>query len=234
MPHKGVAVVAAMKRELAPLLRGIRLHRAEGIDLFDLSDAVVAVGGVGQKAATHTAEALISRYSPGVLISAGLVGALTPKLKVGDVVEVKEVVDAASGAKFETGHGDAVLVTGSAVSGPSEKPIQAEEWHADIVDMEGSAVAAVAKEHGVEFMSIKAISDELNFPIPPVSQFVNATGKFETLRFLAWVAIRPKWWSVVRRLNANSTLAAANLSQALGHLIEEWIGTERAKGIQPV
>jgi nucleoside phosphorylase len=92
-----------MSRELAPLLRGIRPQKADGTEFFELSDAVIAVGGVGEKAARHTAESLVSNYSPSTLISAGLVGALTPKLRVGDVVEVKQVVDAASGVKFETG-----------------------------------------------------------------------------------------------------------------------------------
>ena len=232
MPHKGIAVVAAMKRELAPLLRGIEPQQAEEMEFFELNDAVIAVSGIGRNAAGYAAEVLIRRYSPGILFSAGLVGALTPKLKVGDVVEVKEVVDVDSGAIFETGHGDTVLVTGSAVAGPADKPIEARRWKADIVDMEGSAVAAIAQQHGIEFMAIKAVSDELNFPIPPLSRFVNANGKFETLRFLAWVAIRPKWWSVVSQLNANSNLAAANLCQALGHLIEQRSKAEREQGVQ--
>ncbi|HEX8802001.1 MAG TPA: hypothetical protein VF772_25485 [Terriglobales bacterium] len=231
MPHKGIAVVAAMKRELAPMLRGIQPERAEEMEFFVLNDAVIAVSGIGRNAARHAAEVLIRRDSPAILISAGLVGALTPKLKVGDVVEVKEIVDVDSGAIFETGHGDAVLVTGSAVAGPADKAIEARRWKADIVDMEGSAVAAVAEQHGIEFMAIKAVSDQLNFPIPPLSQFVNAKGKFETLRFLAWVAIRPKWWSVVRQLNANSNLAAANLCQALGHLIRQRSKAEREQGV---
>src|SRR5215469_16715767 len=232
MPRKRVAVVAAMARELAPLLRMVNSRREDGVEYFELDHAVVGVGGVGQDAATHTAEALISKYSPGLLLSAGLVGALTPKLKVGNVVEVKEVIDAGTGAKFETGHGDAVLVTSSSVSGPSDKPIEAKRWRADIVDMEASAVAAAARENGIDFMAIKAISDELNFPMPPLGKFVNSRGQFETLRFLAWVAIRPKWWSPVRQLNANSTLVAVNLSHALAHLIEQRVSSERKKDIQ--
>jgi adenosylhomocysteine nucleosidase len=216
------------------MLRGVRSQRVDGIDFFEFPDAAVAVGGIGREAASRTAEAVIRRYSPGVLISAGLVGALTPKLKVGNVVEVKEIIEVDSGAIFETGRGEVVLVTGSAVAGPADKPIEVQRWNADIVDMEASAVAAVAKENGIEFMALKAISDELNFPIPPLSRFVSANGKFLTLRFLAWVAIRPKWWSAVSHLNTNSSLAAANLSTALGHLIRQRVSIEREKGVQPV
>jgi adenosylhomocysteine nucleosidase len=216
------------------MLRSVRSQRADGIDFFEFPDAVVAVGGIGRKAASRTAEALIRRYSPGVLISAGLVGALTPKLKVGDVVEVKEVIDVDSSTVFETGRGNVVLVTGSAVAGPVDKSIAAQRWNADIVDMEASAVAAVAKVHGVDFAAIKAVSDEPNFQMPPLSRFVNGQSKFETMRFLAWLAIRPKWWSVVRQLNANSSTAAANLSTALDHLIEQRVSAEREEGIQRV
>ena len=226
--------MAAMARELAPLLRGVPSQRVGSIKFFELDDAAIAVSGVGRKAAGHAAEALIMRYSPDVLISAGLVGALTPKLKVGNVVEVKEVIDVDSGAKFQTGQGTAVLVTGSAVAGPADKSVEAQHWNADIVDMEASAEAEVAKQHGIEFLAMKAVSDEVSFPIPPLGKFIDEKGKFRTLRFLAWVAIRPKWWSVVRQLNANSNLAAANLSRALSHLIQRRLGTQREKGIQPV
>jgi hypothetical protein len=234
MPHKSVAVVAAMARELAPMLRGVPSRKVDGIDFFEFADTAVAVGGIGRKCASRTAEALIRRYSPGVLISAGLVGALTPELKVGNVVEVKEVVDADSGETFETGRGDVVLLTISGIAGPSDKPTDAQRWKADIVDMEASAEAAVAKQNHVEFRALKAVSDELNFAMPPLGKFVSDRGKFETLRFLEWVAIRPKWWSVVRQLNVNSNLAAANLSRALGHLIEQRVNVESERGIQSV
>jgi adenosylhomocysteine nucleosidase len=221
-----------MARELAPMLRGVRPQRIEGVDFFEFADAAIAVGGIGRKAARVTAEALIRRYSPGVLISAGLVGALTPMMKVGDVIDVKEIVDADSGEVFETGRGDAVLVTASGVAGPADKPIDAQRWNADIVDMEASAEAAVAKQNGIEFVALKAVSDEVNFAMPPLGKFISAKGKFDTLRFLVWVAIRPKWWSAVRQLNANSTLAAANLCRALDHLIEERISIQHEKRIQ--
>ncbi len=72
-------------------------RRTDGVEFYELEDAVVAVGGIGREAASRAAEALVARYSPSVLVSAGIAGALTPKLKVGDVVRAREVVDADSG-----------------------------------------------------------------------------------------------------------------------------------------
>ena len=91
----------------------------------------------------------------------------------------------------------------------------ADRWKADVVDMEAAAVAAVAQERGIEFVAVKAISDELDFEMPPVGQFVDGDGKFETVRFAVYVAMRPKWWSAVRQLNANSRMASVNLSHAV-------------------
>lgn len=220
MPHKRVAVVAAMRRELAPLLRGAQSLIADGVEFFELGDAVVAIGGVGRKAASRAADAAVASYQPGVIVSAGVAGALTATLKVGDVVQAREVVDADSGARFSTSEGGAMILTVSSVSGPEEKRILAERWKADMVDMEAAAVASVAQRHGIEFAAIKAVSDELNFAMPPVGEFVSDAGKFATTRFAAYVAIRPQWWRSVHQLSANSRLAAVNLSEALIHLID--------------
>jgi len=229
MPHKSVAVVAAMRRELGPLLRGVPAQRAEGIEFFELGSSVIAVGGIGRIAAWRAAEAVVARYSPTTLVSAGIAGALTGKLKVGDVIRAHEVVDADSGARFMASGGESVMVTLSSVSGPAEKRTLADRYKADVVDMESAAVAAVAREHGIEFSAIKAISDELDFEMPPMARFIDGNGKFATARFAAYVAIRPKWWSTVRKLGANSNRASVNLSHAVEHLIEVHVDRTQEK-----
>jgi adenosylhomocysteine nucleosidase len=221
MPRKIIAVVAAMRRELEPLLTGVRGQQANGVEFFELENAVATVGGIGRGAARKATEAVITNYQPRFVISAGIAGALTPALKVGDVVHAREVVDADSGARFVAADGESVVATVASVRGPAEKRMIAQRWSADVVDMEAAAVAAVAQEHGIEFAAIKAISDELDFVMPPVDQFVDSAGKFETARFAASVAVRPRWWSAVRQLNANSRLAAMNLSDAVKHLIDQ-------------
>lgn len=221
MPRKRVAVVAAMRRELEPLLTRVRGQQRNGVEFFELENAVVAVGGIGRNAARKAAEAAIAMYQPTAVVSAGIAGALTTSLKVGDVVHAREVVDADTGARFAAGEGDVIVVTTASVSGPSEKRTIAERWRAEVVDMEAAAVAAVAREQGIEFAAVKAISDELDFVIPPVGEFVGPNGKFRTLRFAMYLAIRPKWWGAVRQLNANSRIAALNLSGAVIHLIDQ-------------
>ncbi len=220
MPRKCIAIVVAMRRELAPLLRGVQAQRADGIEFFELEDAVIAVGGMGRNAARKAAEAVVDMYEPTTLISAGIAGALTTKLRAGDVVQGFEVVDAESGARFKTAGGESMIVTAASVSGPAEKRMLADRYQADVVDMESAAVAAVAQERGIEFGAMKAISDELEFEMPPVGRFVDGDGEFETARFATYIALRPKWWSTVQTLAKNSRTASLNLSHALEHLME--------------
>lgn len=221
MSRKSIAVVTAMHRELAPLLKGVRGQRSDGIEFFEFENAVVVVGGIGRNAARQAAIVVIEKYQPATLISAGIAGALITTLKVGDVVRGREAIDVESGAHFATMGGESVIATVTLVSGPAEKRSLAERYQADVVDMESAAVAAVAREHGIEFTAIKAISDELKFEMPPLAEFVDSDGKFETMRFAAYIAMRPKWWSNIRQLQSNSKLASVNLSHAVHHLMME-------------
>ena len=221
MPHKPVAVVAAMGRELAPLLKGLRAQKLAGIEFFELPSAVVAVGGVGRNAAGRASEAVIGKYSPSVLVSAGIAGALTSKLHVGDVVNAHEVVDTDSGERFAATGIEGTVATVSAVSGEAEKRMLAERWRADAVDMEASGVARIAHAKGLKFAALKAISDDLDFVMPPVGKFVAKDGKFKTGRFAIHLALHPGWWGGVGELNRNARTASLKLCEALQHLIDQ-------------
>jgi len=221
MPHKAVGIVVAMRRELASLLRGGKAISIDGVDVFELDSAVVAVGGIGKDAAQKAARALVTTYKPDVMVSAGIAGALTERLRVGDVIHASEVVDAATGQSFSADGNGATVVTVSSVSGEAEKRRLASGWHADVVDMEASAVAQVAQEFGVAFAVVKSVSDELSFSMPPVGNFVDASGQFEIVRFAVYLAFRPQWWGVVRDLNAHARTASVKLSDALHHLIDQ-------------
>ena len=199
---KPIAIVAAMRSELAPLLRGMSPRVVNGVDLWELPWALVAIGGIGASAASRAAEFAIAEARPELLVSAGFAGALRTELKAGEVVQVGEVVDAANGMRFLADHGNLVLVSSSGVVGTADKNRLAAEFGADIVDMEAAAVAQVAIKRGLSFAAIKAISDELEFTMPPVNQFVDAAGKFDTREFAAHIALRPRWWIPVLQLAA--------------------------------
>lgn len=218
--HKPVAIVTAMRMELALLLRGKRAQQVDGVELVEIESAVVALSGIGKKAARRAAEAVIRYAQPELLVSAGIAGAVSLKLKVGDVGWAREVVDGGTGVRYRTRGGDWLVATVQTVGGPAEKRELSRQYGADVVDMEAAAVSEVAGEHGLEFAAVKAISDEADFVMPPLARFVEDSGRFATSRFIAYVAIRPQLWPVLKKIRANTTIASANLCRAVVNLIE--------------
>src|SRR5712671_4793803 len=91
-------------------------------------------------------------------------------------------------------------------------------YGADAVDMEAYSVGDVASIYKVPFIAIKAISDELDFPMPPLGRFVTDTGQFSTAGFVAYTAIRPWTWPSVIQLGKNASLASEKLAAALNAL----------------
>jgi hypothetical protein len=220
MPAKPVAVVAAMLVEMAPLLGKLRPRQVNGIALFDLERAVVAIGGIGEKCARRAAETAFDDAQPRLLLSAGIAGAVSPELKVGDVGRIREVVDVATGERYPTNGGEWVLATSQDVSDAAEKHALLMKCGAQVVDMEAAAVAQAARDRGITFAAIKSISDEAGFAMPPLTQFIDENGRFNNGRFLLYVALRPKWWPTLARIRTNSAIASANLCRAVEHLIE--------------
>lgn len=208
-----------MPIELAPLLGKMQPRQVNGVGLFDLDRAVVAVGGIGEECARRSAETALDDAQPRLLLSAGIAGAIAPDLKVGDVGRIREVVDVATGECYATNGGEWVLATSQDVSDASEKRELMTKYGAQVVDMEAAAVARVAGEHGVKFAAIKSISDEAGFRMPPLMRFIDKNGRFNNARFLFYVAQRPKWWPVLARIRTNSAIASANLCRELEHLI---------------
>jgi len=213
-----------MRVELAPLLGSLKPNSVDGVDVFELAQAVVAVGGIGEKFARRAAEVAIEYAQPKLMISAGIVGAISPKLHVGDVGLIREVVDVATGVRYSAAGGDWVLATSQEVSDATEKQDLLKKYGADVVDMEAAAVAQVAKERGLEFASVKSISDDAEFEMPPMNRFIDANGRFSTRKFLMYVALHPRWWATLGKIKKNSEIASANLCRAVEHLIEERSG----------
>ena len=189
--------MAAMRIELAPLLGKTQARQVNGVALLELAQAVVAIGGIGKNCARRAAETAIQDAQPRVLLSAGIAGAISPKLKVGDVGRIREVLDVATGGRYPTRAGDWVLATSQDVNDAAQKRELLTKYGADVVDMEGAAVAEVAKERGLEFAAVKSISDDAGFPMPPMMRFIDQNGQFASGRFLLYVALRPKWWPVL-------------------------------------
>ena len=144
------------------------------------NEVVITYGFVGKVEAAMVTQAFIDRFHPSAIIFTGAAGALSKMLKIGDVVlgdEYFEFDVARRDGKVELIQGSERLVerfeehykevyVGRIATGDSF--IDNEEMREKIkkmtqavaVDMDSAAVAKVAKENGIDFVSLKAIVDD--------------------------------------------------------------------------
>jgi adenosylhomocysteine nucleosidase len=224
-----VAIVAALEREVKALITNwSRIEREfEGRKwaFFERDELVAVCGGIGTECARRAAEAVIALYHPARVESVGFSGALDETLRVGEVFRPAEVIDARDGSRFETSgfesgdaKGDGRLVTFMAVAGAEQKAKLAQAYQARAVDMEAAGVLVAARAHGVSFGATKVISDELDFEMHGMADFIDATGRFKTASFVVYVALRPWLWKRVATLARNSSKAANALAAHLERL----------------
>jgi adenosylhomocysteine nucleosidase len=210
------AVIAALEREVAPLLENAKRVKKEysgrTFTFFERGDIVIVCGGIGAESARRAAEAAIVLYHPTVLHSVGFSGALRPELSVGDVFPVSTVIDARDGSRVEVEAGNHVLLTFGSVASAKQKATLAQAYDAQAIDMEAASVAAAARAHGLRFRATKVISDAFDFEMPDIDRFTDAQGRFRTKSFLAFTALRPWFWGRVLTLARNSHKAARALA----------------------
>jgi len=197
-----------------------REHEGHRFKFFESDRAVLACSGVGSQAGRRAAEAMIALYAPESVASIGFAGALEPGLKTGDLFVPRWVIDAGDSSRAETTNGKGTLVSSRSIADEEQKRRLAKAYGAQAVDMESAAVARVAEIHGLGFLAVKAISDELGFPMPPMDPFVRADGQFETWKFAAYCAIRPWLWPSVLRLAKNTARASQSLCRWLNQYNE--------------
>jgi nucleoside phosphorylase len=214
-----IAIIAAMEREVRPLIRRWKVrmveHDGHRYRFFENGETTLVCGGIGAEAARRATDAVIRQVNPARVISAGFAGALDASLQVGDVLEPRTVINAADGVRTEVGSGVGILVSSRTVAGKEQKIRLGKTYGASSVDMEAAAVAQGAQARGVEFGAVKAISDGIHFDVPAMEEFVAADGSFRTFKFGLHVALRPWLWGTTMALARNSSKASQALCGAL-------------------
>jgi adenosylhomocysteine nucleosidase len=225
MPAK-IAIIAALPREIAALVRGVAPDaglRASGIYLYRLPGVVVVAAGMGALRATLAVEAARKAAPQAALISVGLAGACTPDMAAGSVVEIALIIDARTGERFSS----SVLTTGptlatvESVAGVQEKARLAATYGAALVDMEAATVVRLAMAHGQEFRAIKAVSDAHDVELASLAQFTGRHGSFRTAAFALHTALRPHHWPRAVQLGRDSHRALAALTARLRDVLQE-------------
>jgi adenosylhomocysteine nucleosidase len=219
-----VAIIAALPREVAPLVKGWKEERLSGNRTIYLrKDAVVACAGMGPSQAALAVSAARALLPVTELISTGLAGACDPALPVGAIVRPSVIVDRNTGERFLDHLVDdraeyrfeQLLISTTAIISVAEKQKLRLAYDAAAVDMEAATVARLARAHGVRFRAIKAISDAADFDMSGLSRFSTEEGQFRERAFAMHAALRPWMWASILALAKNSGKAVNALNEAL-------------------
>ena len=208
-----LAIIAADLVEIAPLLHGWKhsqqVAQRHFVDIYENDSTVAGFAGIGPVPARIAADTIYKHCSGklAAMLSVGYAGALTAKLKVADLVEPKKIICAADDTEIINIGGSGTLISAGSVAGSEAKEMMAKKYAADAVDMEAYSVADVARIYGIPFRALKVISDELDFPMPPMGRFIDEFGRFHKASFVAYAAIRPWTWSHVWKLARSSSRA---------------------------
>lgn len=166
-----VAILVPMDVEVRPVVAALPVARlGDGAPKgwsgrVGDTEITVHMIGIGPAHAGQVTEHVIARHAPDRLVVCGIAGGLGAASEIGQLVVPSEVIDASTDERFESHPWSTLVLSGSLVTTDGM-------WGADrladhvgagvaAVDMESSAVAAVATRHGLPWTAVRAISDLL-------------------------------------------------------------------------
>ena len=233
-------VVAADRRELrylpsmpegfAPLDIGLRWS---ALGALGGRSALLVAHGAGRDNARFAARRACERFPVQAIVSTGWAGALDPALRVGDIVVPDRILEFAGRVEYPVGLSECIWEGGA--SGERARPVSGtlltadevvldsagkaslRETGASIVDMEASAVAAVAAARGLPFYCVRVVSDtaETNFAID-FNRARRADGTFSGWKILRQAGISPARWKHLMTLRRDARKASRILGDFLG------------------
>jgi adenosylhomocysteine nucleosidase len=196
-------------------------------------DALLLLSGIGANRARLAAQTLLKNGAT-ALVSWGFAGGLDPGLSPGSLI-LSESILAKDQSLYCVDpvwreslcnrlkphvdlHGGILAESPVVLASCAEKIALFQRTGARAVDMESASIALVAKEAGVPFLVIRAISDAAKVSIPRSA--LNSIDKFGRVRFarlLPCLARRPLELLALVRLGRNSRVAQATLARVALH-----------------
>lgn len=206
--RKRMAIEDAFARQDCPMYKG----------KYGKSDVLLAQTGMGKEKAERAAEFILGRYPVAALISLGFAGALAGGLRVGDIVICAKLhlgdesgKCCCSDAKLVSiavqtlqdrdcmfRQGNSVTVA-RPVSGAKAKSALGRSFSAEVVDMEGYWIARMAADCQIPFLSVRAVSDDVEDTLPPFERFMDSGGAWHRKEAVLYFLSRP--WQAVRLIS---------------------------------
>ncbi len=233
-----VGIVVALAIEagyLCDSLQRVRKYTAHTHSIIEgeLAGRIVAIvlTGAGKAAARHGTEVLLAGHRPRWIISAGFAGGLDPSLARNDMVFPHEVIDLGGnligidrsipslrGVKRTEGR---LLTVDQLIARPAQKADLRELHAADLIDMETSTVALLARDRSLRFLAIRVISDDAGAELPAeVARLLAHSGSYRMGVALRAVWHRPSLLKDFWTLHARALESADRLATCIRRVLE--------------
>lgn len=170
-----IGITFALPTESSGLRQQLRDARRENdllIGKLENCDVALLHTGVGATKCSQRMEQLLHKARPRLVISSGFAGAVSDNLRVGDLIlaenfsdpvlfrQAKEILRDRNAAAAK------LFTSASIVDSIEERNRITRESGAAAVDMETGSISEICKVHGVPLLSLRAISDTPDDPLP--------------------------------------------------------------------
>ncbi len=185
------------------------------------AEVLLAVGGVGATRAQQSSEAILATGWPELLIIAGVAGALTSDLSVGDLVAATSVlteIGLLTPPMLLPGLRQGALLSANRVLITAQEKGEAvlRPGGPMAVEMETAGSARAAIECGVPWAAVRAISDNADEPLPlDFNQARTSDGSLSISRIALMAIARPRSIPGLIRFSRDTDRAATTLARYL-------------------
>ena len=198
-------------------------------------DVVIASTGEGPRKAARAANLLCAGYRPELVVGAGVAGALSEDLGVGDIFVARRVFDSAGEAPPPdprlTARASAMPGARSGTLVSVERPLVTASEKAACganvdapaaVDMESAAWARTAAEHGIPYVVIRAVSDGARDELPGyLSRCMDRNGGIRRWQVALHALAQPSTIRVLRSMQHRVVDSTDRLAAFVEHFLAE-------------
>jgi adenosylhomocysteine nucleosidase len=234
-----VAIFAALQWECRPVLQQLRQvsrQRAGDCTFWcgstPRAEVVLVKTGMGIVRAEAAARAVGASGMFDLFLSTGCSGALAAELVPGDVTVATAVVDRQTGGGIDTHpqqserarraaeraalrvRSGRVLCSPQVLASAADKRAAAAQHGAVAVEMEGAAIAALAAERSIPFISVRAVLDTADTELRHAGRFLDPqTGAVKPLVLAGYLATHPSALADLRAMQRMMRAAQTSLER---------------------
>lgn len=204
-----ISIISATKEEVEIFLKEVVSSTTKSIDDMEVIEGIflnervsLIISGVGIKKAKNAATLAATKYKAKFIVSAGFTGALDKSLSVGDIVIGEEVISLKENKSFKLFSKfpyisfdykkGVILSENRFINNRKEKEELHKQSAAISVDMETWGIASIAEKHGKDVVSVRTVSDNLDYSLPKMGKLFDESSKLSLKKSAIYFLYNPQ------------------------------------------